>query len=125
MKGKHEPGIPWVWYVLNGKLVPPNWGSTAFLISEEELNGKLIGAENGTGRVLLGTTGNKGWDTVTAGVAVDVPGGGVAGEMGSLTFCTGNKGCWGKPTGATETGCGGYQSCGRGGTGQPAGGIRG
>lgn len=121
-------------------MLVPEWASTGPLISAEALAGILdgIGAENGElwVAVLLLTTGNKGWDTGTGGVDEGIPGGTTcagwsAGDAvdarGGLTFCTGNKGCWAKPTwaggGIEPAGCCGYQGCGRGATDQPAGGM--
>ena len=50
----------------------PMFGSNKLFVSTAELNGTLadsIGPENGElwARLLLGTTGNKGWDTGTGG----------------------------------------------------------
>lgn len=114
--------------------VPPKRGSALF-ISKEELKGKLIGgigAENGElwgGMLLLGTTGNKGWETGMGGVVAGIPGGvignvgwspgGAADGIGGRILCTGNKGCWGNPgcpgSGTETVGCWGYHGWGRGG----------
>lgn len=110
------------------------------MISNDALVGRVvesIGAEYGKlwADVLLLTTGNKGWDTGTGGVDEGNPGGttcegwsvgdAVDGK-GGRGVCTGKRGDWPYAAGPGGTGtaeCGGYQGCGRGGIGQPAGGM--